>query len=263
MDHRQVPQRSPAVGPDMECVPLTSWAFHSNAAAVCLSWHFSAQILQVPYSLLVPPVRHGLPSGSCLHGFTNKIQCTMLCSSPTSASKIVPEGFGVSWGPLVSCFVISIVTTFDALYLHPKQMCMRGPVMKLWDGTFRFAFLYRVPVLGPFLQSKGGVHLDILKAHRMRLPEPHQRSMFQVSRESSISEDAAYSNLRAKIVQKFTEEEHSLFETPDGRFFTKGAKGILMEITLDVRTPNCLFLPADSSMSSHLHSCLPSRSSAL
>ena len=158
----------------------------------------------------------------------------MYCSSPTSVSKLVPEGFGVSWGPLVSCAVISIVTTFDALYLHPKQLCQRAPVMKLWDGTFRFAFLYGVPILGPFLQSKEGVHLDILKAHRMRIPQPHQRSMFHVSRETATNEDPAYSNLRAKIVQKFTEEEHSLFETPDGRFFVKSAKGVLMEITLDV-----------------------------
>jgi hypothetical protein len=157
------------------------------------------------------------------------------CSAPTSTTTLTPHGFGVSWGPLVSAFIIALATTFDAMYLHPKQLCQRAPVMKLWDGTFRFAFLYRVPWLGPFLQSKRRDYMDILKAHRMQLPQPHQRSMFQVSREYAAYGDAAFCDLRAKIVQKFTKEEHSLFETPDGRFFTKRSCGVLMEITLDVR----------------------------
>lgn len=216
----------------MERVHLKSWTLYSNASTVRLSRDFSSQIVQVRPPGFVCISVHALVSS------VQHTRCKTLCSSPASASKLIPEGFGVEWGPLVSAFVISIVTTFDALFLHPKQMSQRAPAMKLWDGTFRFAFLYGVPWLGPHLQSKGRVRLDILKAHRMRLPQPYQRSMFQVSTETEATEDQAFSLLRSKIVEKFTEEEHSLFETPEGRFFTKGAKGVLMEITLDVRPSN-------------------------
>jgi hypothetical protein len=165
-------------------------------------------------------------------------------SGPVSAkltatgAKLVPEAFRDTWAAFVSCLVISIVTIFDALFLHPKQMSQRAPVMKLWDGTF--GWFQRIPLIGAHLQSKGHARLDVLQAHRMRLPQPYQRSMYQLSQDygAGSSEDAVYQLMRAKIIRKFSEEDgRPLFETPEGRFFTKGANGALQEIVLNVQAP--------------------------
>ena len=94
----------------------------------------------------------------------------------TLSSLWLPSGFVDLWGPFLCFTLLSTALMTDSIMLHPLQLCMRSPVLPVWDGSLRH-------MLGR--QSKKfviwlfGLPPDHYEEPRPVKPEHYQRTMYK------------------------------------------------------------------------------------
>lgn len=104
----------------------------------------------------------------------------------------LPEALRASFGALVAAVLVTLAVLYDVIFLHPVQLCMRAPVMPMWNGSFSF-----LPWLFPRRSLAVGTAAE--DGEGITRPREYQRSMFR----SEQVKDLQLTRLRV-LVERFT-----------------------------------------------------------
>ena len=116
----------------------------------------------------------------------------------------------------------------DSFFLHPLQLCMRSPVLPVWDGTLRHflgnhskRFLIWVLKLPP----------DRFADPPILKPQHYQRTMYNYVEEEAEGE----AERNAKVLQAFGASGGTVLRTDAGKRYLRTDGKDLQEIIFDVR----------------------------
>ena len=144
----------------------------------------------------------------------------------TQSNQWLPAGFDDFWGPLLCLTLILVAVTADAFLLQPLQLCMRSPVMPVWNGTLKQLLSPRTSRL---ITRLFGLPDDRFKHARPPLPEHYQRTMFRV--------DKRVNEVKQRRLEKFGQEQGGdVIRTDAGVWYLRMENEPLLEIVFDVRS---------------------------
>lgn len=146
----------------------------------------------------------------------------------TQSSKWLPRDLNDVWGPLLCFSLMSVALMADSYFLHPLQLCMRSPVLPVWDGTLRHflgAHSKRLLVWALRLPPDRFVDPPVLK------PQHYQRTMYNFEEEEAAGE----AERNAKVLQAFADSGGAVLQTDAGKRYLRTEGNDLQEIVFDVR----------------------------
>lgn len=143
----------------------------------------------------------------------------------TQSNQWLPAGFDDFWGPLLCVSLIIVAVTADAFLLQPLQLCMRSPVMPVWDGTLKQLLTSHT---GRLLMRVLNQPADRFERAQPPLPQHYQRTMFRV--------DKRVTEANQRRLEKFGQEEGGdVIRTDAGVWYLRMENEPLLEIVFDVR----------------------------
>jgi hypothetical protein len=131
------------------------------------------------------------------------------------------------WGPFLCLTLTSIALIIDAYMLHPLQLCMRSPVLAVWDGTIKHFLGRRLKKLAVYLL---GLKPDHFSDPPVFKPQHYQRTMYIVHRVAEEEDER-----RQKVLSVFGHGKGEVIETDGGKRYLRIQGVELQEIIFDVR----------------------------
>jgi hypothetical protein len=151
--------------------------------------------------------------------------CCRWGHTTAQSSKWLPNGFDDFWGPLLCFALITTALFVDAIFLQPLQLCMRAPVLPVWDGTLKHILGKRSQQLVTWLFKLDPGYMEDVQPTE---PQHYQRTMYRVDQQV---EDAKWQRL-----ETFGQEQGGdVVRTDGGTWYLRTDSGHLLEIVFDVR----------------------------
>jgi hypothetical protein len=118
----------------------------------------------------------------------------------------------------------------DAVFLQPLQLCMRAPVLPVWDGTLKH-------VLGKRSQRRVTWFFNLAPGYmedaQPTEPQHYQRTMYRV--------DQPVEDAKRRMLETFGKEQSGdVIRTDTGIWYLRTDSGHLLEMVFDVRSCPCV-----------------------
>lgn len=186
---------------------------------------------QSPESRIQNPEPHEIARVPCtIVQYSADASC--ICSwdqdKTTHSNKWLPNRLDDLWGPFLCFSLISSALITDAYMLHPLQLCMRSPVLAVWDGTMKHFLGRRSKKLVVYLL---GLKPDHFSDPPVFKPQHYQRTMYIVDRATEEEDER-----RQKVLSVFGHGKGEVIETDGGKRYLRIEGAELQEIIFDVRT---------------------------